>query len=272
MYNPKFTPEPFDGNVTVSRGQKLINDAKGLALGTLSGKAIFNLTGDKIADFEGTEFVIDAEGNKKKRSNYTSEAYGKLWLADGVLYGDDTTPIGYVPIRERNITSIIALALASLFLLATIIFIWMIDLPYAEVPVIDIKDDSGSWTAQGTIAVFDETISPGTSGEYVFVLNNPHNVDLNYYFKIKEMYNDEEVTNFPLEFRLRMNNVLMETERWLSAEELLYEDLVILADTDHRFTLEWRWKYESGDDALDTYFGVDGGVYTLVFDLTAESN
>ncbi len=269
MYNSKFTKEAFDGNLTVKRGHKIITDAKGHAIGTLSKKAICDLKGKEIAKLGKIEKFPDTEGKKKKSRIYDSESFGELRLTDGILF-EGATAIGKVPMRERSAVNIAILLFATLALLATIAFIWMIDLPYSEAPIIEISDRGGSWDAQGTIAVLDDSIAPGSSGEYVFILNNPHNQSLSYDFKIKEFFNGAEVSNFPLEFRIKMNNALLESDKWLSAEELNFNDLIMLADSDQRFALEWRWQFDGGNDVLDTYFGSSNGEYSLVFELTAE--
>lgn len=269
MYNSKLTNDPFDGNLTVKRGYKLITDAQGRPLGTLSGKEILDLNGKQIATLERVEIAPNAAGKKQKSRFYTSPK-GEMRLFDSVLFVDGE-PLGKIPARERSVSHIVMLSVATLMLLATMMFVWLIDIPFADVPTIEVKDNQGTWEAQGTIAVLDSSIAPGSSGEYVFILENPHNTSLSYSFAIKEFYNGEEVSDFPLEFRVRMNNVLLETEEWLSAEELQYTEMIMLPDSMHRFTLEWRWQFEQGDDARDTYFGETNGAYTLEFQMTAQT-
>ena len=270
LYNPKFTPAPFDGKLTVKRRHKLITDAEGHALGTLSKKHVLDLNGEDVALFARVEKREKAEGKREKCRIYTSTA-GEMCLVDGVLFlGKE--PVGKIATRERRPSHIVMLVLATLMLVATLGFIWMIDIPFSDVPSIEVEDKGGTWEGQGTVAVLDSSIAPGSEGEYVFVLQNPHNVNLVYDFTIKEFYNGTEVSDFPLEFRVRMNNVLLETEKWLSAEELNYTNMILLPDSTHRFTLEWRWKFENGNDETDTYFGVDNGEYTLQFQMTAQVN
>ena len=72
-------------------------------------------------------------------------------------------------------------------------------------------------------------------------------------------------------FRLRMNNVLMETDEWKTVDKLKYDQTVILPNTRQSFTLEWQWPFESGSDDNDTLIGADGGKISLVLHLTAQA-
>jgi hypothetical protein len=171
----------------------------------------------------------------------------------------------------RNGTHIALLAIVATLLLTTIALIALIDLPFSDTPVIDVRDELGAWTANGTIAVLDDSIHPNTSGEYEFIVSNSHNVKLSYGFTITEFYNGEEVeNNFPLLYRVRMNNGLLLSEDWHTADEIVFSDLTFMPESEQIFTLEWWWPFESGDDEADTLLGIENGTYHLEFNLTAE--
>lgn len=187
------------------------------------------------------------------------------------------TLVGRVEVRRRNPVHIILLCALVLLLVATIVFISLINLPFTGRPIIDIRDNNGTWEAQGTIGVFDSTLKPGSSGEYEFVIRNPYNVDLSYSFHIEDKYEGNiETDYFPLTFRLRMNNKRVpadgfpDTDKWLTVDELRYTELQMPAASDQAFTLEWRWAFENGNDEDDTLIGGDGGKISLVLALTAE--
>lgn len=158
--------------------------------------------------------------------------------------------------------------------------IWLIDLIIIALlllpapspfPEFEIIDNNGQWEAQGTIAVFDETIHPDTHGEYNFIISNTSDAMLEYVFKLEEKYvdRDEEWPSF-MKYRLRMNGQHMETTEWFSAEELVYSGILILPKTKQLMTLEWWWPFEGGNDGNDTWFGNDAGKFSVVFHLTAE--
>lgn len=269
MYNQKLTSGTFDGNLTVARGHKLITDADGKALGTLSKKHICDLNGKEIATYVSTEKSVSAEGKTVKKRIYDS-SLGKLKLSDNVVWlGEEA--LGTVPSRERNLVAIIMLAIASLLLISTILFVAVVDVPFLDKPTIDIKDKNGALTGNGTIAVLGDSIAPGSSGAYEFIINNPHNVPVIYEFKISDYYEDEEITGFPMEFRLKMNNMLVGEGKWLSADELVYSGITMLPESSHTFTLEWRWLFEGGNDEYDTTLGRENGEYSLKLHLTAET-
>ena len=268
MYNKKFTKDAFDGNMTVRVGHKLITNSNGSAIGTISRNNVRDLNGKPIATLDKAIYL--PSGNQRQRTRIYSSEYGAMRYTDGNLYLDDE-PVGYVAQRGRSLSSIFMLLAAILILLATMILIWLIELPFDDKPSIMVADMQGEWEKQHTIAVFDEKILPGSSGEYVFNLKNPHEVSLLYDFEISEYYNGVKVDNFPIEYRIKMNNILLETDQWLSAEDLKYYEITMLPMSTHSFTLEWRWSFEGGNDALDTYFGQSNGDYSIVFHMTAQT-
>ena len=69
---------------------------------------------------------------------------------------------------------------------------------------------------------------------------------------LQEVLDNEEVTN------------------WTSGVKLKVTDLVVEPNKRHDFTLERRWLFESGNDQIDTYFGQDGGQYSIYLNLSAE--
>ena len=175
--------------------------------------------------------------------------------------------------NKRNILHIIMLSVLAVLLIATIILVAFLGLPASDTerPILDITDNNGSWEAQGAVAVFGESVCPGSSGKYEFALRNPHAFEMNYSFSITPRYNGEAYEYFPLRFRLRMNNVLMETEEWLGADELAFSEMYIMAATTQSFTLEWQWPFEAGTDENDTLLGKYGGGVSMILNLRAQS-
>lgn len=121
-----------------------------------------------------------------------------------------------------------------------------------------------------------DEVSPGESGSYSFVIENPFDAELSYSFKILAVYNGETLNEegadkFTLLFRLKMNNAYIVTTDWLTTEQLFYSDMIFLADTQQAFTLEWEWPFENGQDDLDTRYGIENGEMALTLTLTAEA-
>ncbi len=228
---------------------------------------ICDINGQQIATFSHNEEIFEND-EKLVISTYESR-YGIFTVKGNYLYLNDKF-LGHMRDKKRRLPFII-LGILGVLLTVAIILIALIDLPYDEVPVIDVKDKNGAWKAQGTVAVLDEIIYPDSKGEYEFIIRNPNDVQLLYEFSIAEYYNGEAAESFPLEYRVRVNNYLIGSEEWLPASELHFENLRFVEDSSHVVTLEWRWRFESGNDELDTCFGKDGGRYTLELSLTAES-
>ncbi len=273
-FSVELTREPFEGEFSAPYGGRILYGPHGKILGTVSGKRICDLNGHELAVYCGKENSEDGNGKKIKSRIYSGKDGVRFSLIADRLYsvteaGEDF--VGTIEVTGRNPAHIILLSALALLLAATIAFIALINLPVYEHPVIEVKDDNGNWSAQGKIAVLDDTVKPGSSGEYGFVISNPYEVELMYSFAIVGVYEGtEEEIYFPLQFRLKMNNALIETDRWLKADELKYSELEMRAKSEQSFTLQWRWSFEDGNDGNDTLIGADGGKLSLILKLTAQ--
>ena len=175
--------------------------------------------------------------------------------------------------KERNLAHIIMLSVLAVFLIATIVLVVLLSLPQSELsrPVIDISDSGGKWEDQGAVAVFGDKVRPGSSGEYEFALRNANEYEMSYAFSLSPQYSDGAPQYFPLQFRLKMNNVLIQTEEWRGIDELSFENLYILPNTIQSFTLEWRWAFSAGADENDTLLGASDGTVSMILHLNAQS-
>lgn len=280
-YNLNLTQQPFEGDFRRGRGAKIIYDAHDKILGSVSKKKVFDLNGEEIALFARKELKEDSSGKNNKIRLYTVDCEGEeengFYLSDGRFYailGENEMLLGTCEVTERNLVHIALLAVLAVFLALFIAFVTIINLPFEGSPVIDIKDKNGAWEAQGVIAVFDDKVLPGSEGEYSFVIRNPYEVSLDYSFALTPKYDGNidisDIDYFPLTFRLRMNNALIQTDRWLTVDELSYTKLSMMPKSDQSFTLEWRWAMDGGSNDGDTLIGADGGKLSIVLNLTAQ--
>jgi hypothetical protein len=264
----------FDGTSSIKKGFTHIVGAGGNTIGGASKKAICNLFGEILATACGSEKIDNGSGGKTKVLIYRSNPQEGMPEDEYKITEERVYKNGnfYGTLIRKRKTSVpmLLLGIALMMLAVVILLVALIDLPYTNDPVINVSDDNGKWAATGTVAVFDETIHPGSEGTYNFVVKNDHNVELNYSFTFTEYLNDQEVVNCPIEYRVRMNNGLLLTEEWLPVTKLNYTNLVIKANSSQYFTLEWHWLYENGDDERDTLWGIENGTYNLIFNLTAE--
>lgn len=267
MYDTRFTYSPVIREEQPVKRSRSVITPEGKYLCDVSKSSIFDLNGEKIAVYTHKEKIIQ-DGEEIPVRVYESR-FGDFSLKGNYLYLNEEF-LGTMAVKKKRIP-LIFLGLAGFLLALAILFIALIDLPYDEVPIIDVRDENGDWKGQGTIAVFDKVLHPDTEGTYQFIIRNSNEVKLYYDFSITECYNGEKTETFPLEYRIRVNNDLIGSEKWLSGSELQFKDLILMEQSDYLVTLEWRWLFESGDDPLDTYFGESAGQYTLDFFLTAES-
>lgn len=268
MFNLIFTKTSFNGVHSIKRHYKYIVDSKNKIIGGYTRSNICDLNGKVIASKFNKE-TITAKDNKTYKVILYQSKLGEIKVIKNQVYLDNEY-IGVVEERERNLPYIFLMSLAASMLALTLLFVSIIKLPYEETPIISVGDKEGKWEAENLVGVLDVRIRPGSSGDYDFVLDNPHNVTIEYSFSLSELYNGEYIGKFPLEYRIKMNNILLGTGEWVPANELKFDDLHILPESSQIFTLEWRWPFE-GDNELDTFFGQSNGKYQLVFSLTAES-
>lgn len=265
----EFSPE----NYRRGRKARVVCDALGKTVCSVSDKYLFDLRGKEIAELRFKEKRPDKDGNKTVYAEYASES--RLFRIIGDRLYEATTPqkyIGSIVRDRRNIFNIVVLSALAVILSVTIALIALINPPASEtvIPVIEVSDSDGEWSTR-EIAVFDGKIQPGSFGEYQFVLNNPHDLEMAYSFYIEPKYEGEIIPAFPILFRIKMNNVILQTEEWRTVDKLEFEDLNILPNARQSFTLEWNWPFESGMDGNDTAIGSDGGKISIALSLIAQA-
>jgi hypothetical protein len=268
MYNTKLTVGAFEGRLALKRGCRRVVDDGNYIICGISNQYVCDLNGKVIAVYSHTK-MQEVDGEDVKVRLYESPTE-KFRVVDKDVYVNDVY-IG--KIAERDNHAWLSPALIFLLLAIILALIALMQIPgktESVVPVIEVRDNNGDWDAQGEVAVFSDTIHPGLSGEYQFIIRNSHDVKLQYTFTFSSVYaGNVKSDHSPLMFRLRMNNILLQDDEWHYIDDLSLRDAIFLPLTDQSFTLEWKWAFESGDDALDTLFGEDNGQMSLVLNLTA---
>lgn len=174
--------------------------------------------------------------------------------------------------KKNNLALGILIAVIALLFLLNIALVIRIVIPIEErshAPSIVVYDTEGEWDEGHIVGVFDETIKPGSEGAYSFVVSNGEGYQLNYAMKLEHVYNGEVVEDFPMLYRLKMNNVALAPGTWVDIGQIVYSETVLPEASDQMFTLEWQWPFESGDDALDTWYGKNAGGYTIRITISA---
>lgn len=135
--------------------------------------------------------------------------------------------------------------------------IWINDTAVEIFQTVD-RNASGEPTVQSSSS--DKVIAPGTSGTYIFFLQNTGTVKVDYKVSLKAGWELEGVES-PLEIRIADDNGWLALCRsgWQSISNLSHitETSQLLPNQKARYILYWRWSYERGKDEEDTSLGND---------------
>lgn len=102
-------------------------------------------------------------------------------------------------------------------------------------------------------------IAPGTENTYKFWLKNTGDTAVNYIMKIEAWASPKDVV-IPLEVRAKNYDgdwVIGEEDEWVDLAKLngVTDKAKLGANQSSRYTLEWQWPFERGDDEADTHRG-----------------
>lgn len=137
--------------------------------------------------------------------------------------------------------------------------------------MIEVKSEGGAttWTQNTVIALFassDSTVTgkklyPGVTGSYDFSVKNPQAYDVSFVMEISETQASGGPQPIPFEYRLRIRDGAYIAGTggtdigWRTAAQLMDVAVTLDSTKEVSYTLEWRWPYESGNDARDTAIG-----------------
>ncbi len=159
-----------------------------------------------------------------------------------------------------------------------------ITLPESDVQTLD---NQQIWTTDTSVEIFetldqnaageptvqssnsDKVIAPGTSGTYIFFLQNTGKMKVDYKVSLKAGW-ELEGKESPLEIRMADDNGWLAPCRsgWQSISNLSHipETGQLLPTEKARYILYWRWAYERGKDEEDTFLGneTEDTLHTIV--------
>lgn len=137
--------------------------------------------------------------------------------------------------------------------------------------MVQVTENGISWEQLTFVNLFansdsqvDGKLYPGVTGSYAFNIRNPQTYAIALNLTMSEA--DHKAGAIPLLYRLRSGDDYMagDSDTWLSANELSNSDVVLPADSNMEYTLEWEWPYESGDDGLDTAIGTSDNLSHII--------
>lgn len=122
-----------------------------------------------------------------------------------------------------------------------------------------------SWTQLTTVDLFTSNnslvtgkIYPGVEGRYTFKVYNPNDYTVAFAMRLQE--EEHTAGSIPLEYKLKLTDgayLAGSLTTWLTPQQLGQVLAELPAGQEISYTLQWRWPYESGKDALDTAIGSD---------------
>lgn len=268
MYNKQFTIDNRSKTSKISKRYYPVFDNENKILVGINKKSICDLNNLKIALFSHFEKQKNSQNKNVKVRVYTSK-YGEFRFYNGLLYLDSQN-IGAIK-KKQDKKGIGILLMSILLLLLTFAIIMMIEVPdRSNQFTIKFYDNQTEWEDGKKIGIFPSTIQPGSEGNYSFSIKNTENVEVEYYFSISEVYNQQIITNFPMKYRLKINNLYVgDSKEWLDGSKLKFDQLIISSRSKDIFTLEWKWPY-AANDTTDTFFGIENGEYALILKMTAQ--
>lgn len=241
-----------------------IYDSNNNLVGEIKGNSICDANGNPIAELSGVEKSTVDTGKKTKivKQKVFSSVQGEFRITGGHITLNGL-PFGIV--NNAWIVPTIVTASATTVAVAATVTALIVTNPWKkpEPPApfeINISDANGRW--EETVDMFPSGIYPGSEGEHPFVITNSYSAPAEYSFRIAEIYNEQKVEDFPVEYRIIQGGQPMSDE-WCAADEL--EKFIINVESGESLAcaLQWRWIFERGNDDEDTMYGKSSGRYSL---------
>lgn len=127
-----------------------------------------------------------------------------------------------------------------------------------ELDIFSIKYENAS--GEITVSGMDDqkVVAPGTSVEYTIRLRNKDEMALDYELLPEVSYTSEHT--IPILIRMLDtdgNYIVGDAKTWVTVEEFkaIAERRTLLSNETIEYYFQWRWAFESGDDAYDTFLG-----------------
>ncbi len=269
MYNARFTSDEVPKKVSFGMRYNGVYDEDDKIVLGVNKKSICDLNKKQIATFSHIENST-VNGAKKKIRCYESN-YGTFKISDDDVIRLNNQIVGTIHRKYKKGIGSALFAIALIIL--TIGIVALIEVPDRNgIISIDLIDKDGDFEDGRTIGIFPDKIHPGSHGVYTFTIKNTENVPVQYTLDLSEMYNDEPIIDFPIHYKMKMNNEYFGNSvvTWLDGNELIFSELIIPAKSDTDFAIEWEWPFESGQDPEDTNFGIENGKYSLFLTITAQ--
>ncbi len=251
--NTQFTKDPVMGYIRPMSGARKVVDNDGALLCFLRM--------DKLYDLNHVCFASCRRVDKAEQAG-NADAFvtdGKYLYKRGVVVGKLKFDNTYLKILALLL--IFALAVTSLVVVTH-------EKKEPIVPNFSVYDTDGEWVEGGEVKIFgNRKIKPGDSGSYMFIVNNPHSVNLDCTIRFTVNYDDKESIP-PIKYLIKSEGQTLKLSE-IENGFAVY-DTIINKNDSRSFTLEWQWLFEGGDDTQDTLAGIAGSKYSIKIEIAAE--
>ena len=142
---------------------------------------------------------------------------------------------------------------------------------------VEYKNASGEITVSG--ADGQKVVAPGTSVEYTIRLRNADETALDFELIPKSTYTGEHALPILVRMLDTQHNYIIGNETtWVAPEDIagLSATKTLVKGESTEYYFQWKWEFESGDDAYDTFLGslsnTDVVGIEVAFTVHAEAN
>lgn len=237
-------------------------DKRGEKIGYIREGTLYDGFGNVQGEFGLSQGVVTLYYGQAKK--------GYVDRNDNILSTSDEY-IATIRYPRRKIFAVILCALAIAALITGVATFTALRKSEPYAPTIFVCDSSkAEWEQDKDIGVFynqkfgDRIIEPGQKGAYRFYLENRSRDAVSYDLT----FTCENEYGIHLKYRLLRDGAYLSGSEggYLFAEELVFDELTIEANSSSLFVLEWYWE---DDDEVDTIAGENGAVYTLHIEFNA---
>lgn len=229
----------------------------------LNGVFLYYLHKSKLYDVNHNEFA-----SCKRVKKDEAKLFGAEFVTDGKYLYKDGKAVGKIKKDHTRFLILILLLLLCLSIFALIIIVG--DYKGPTVPTFKVTDTNGEWGTSGEIDVFEkDKIKPGDEGIYAFLIDNPSDINLKCVIDFTINY---ENNTYKPQIDYSVISEGKNFEQYDTENGFKVENVIIEKNNTKLIYLKWKWAFESGNDAEDTFAGLFGSNYTFTIKIVAEED
>lgn len=268
LYNTSLTKNSFSGKYKNLFSKEIVDD-DGKILGTLSSKNIKDLNNNVIATLQDTEKIINEDGKAIIIKKYSSVTNKDSFTIDKGSVNKNNKRIAKLSLPSMFDIRIYSIIIAVLLLSIIGLTIAYFTVPFKIKPIIDIRDINGSWETQKELMVFNSRLQPGVSGEYSFIIRNPHDIEVEYTVEFTKNLENVDIDYFPILFMLQSENKTQ--DNYINIDNFKINNLVLKPNSEEEFCLKWQWPFDNENNEEDTIIALNNGKISIKINMSAKA-